>query len=101
MPVRLDLPLEIVGSPEAVIKTDDMKMFAKLIRMASVTASKIGSVSRTSAGEDIGTQVVTGIKESEKEGTKIPEEDPDPIPQGTPEPPWDGPEPPWDEGEFE
>lgn len=92
---------EIVGSPEAVIKTDDMKMFAKLIRMASVTASKIGSVSRTSAGEDIGTQVVTGIKESEKEGTKIPEEDPDPVLPGTPEPPWDGPEPPWDEGEFE
>ena len=36
---------EVVGNSEAVVKTTDLQLFAKLIKFASVTSSKIGRAS--------------------------------------------------------
>lgn len=48
---------EVVGNSEAVIKTDDLKLFARLIKFASVTSSMLQSKSRTTdegvSGADI------------------------------------------------
>lgn len=54
---------EIVGNCEAVIKTDDLELFAKLIKFASVTATMMSSTSRTSdaivTGKDVIAQVIS------------------------------------------
>ena len=99
----LDMIADVVGNSEAVIKTDDMKTFAKLIRLASVTASKIGSVSRTSAGGSITEEIVKTVK-GESEHQPLPEEPPfpDPVPEDIP--PFLDPvseDDPWDETEFD
>ena len=99
----LDMIADVVGNSEAVIKTDDMKTFAKLIRLASVTASKIGSVSRTSAGGSITEEIVKTVK-GESEHQPLPEEPPfpDPVPEDIP--PFPDPvseDDPWDETEFD
>lgn len=57
----IDMITDVVGNSEAVIRTDDMETFAKLIKLASVTASKIGSVSRTSASGDISEDIVKTV----------------------------------------
>ncbi len=44
---------EVVGNPEAVVQTDDLEIFARLIKFASVTASVLSSESRIS-GESLG-----------------------------------------------
>ena len=77
--------------------------FAKLIRLASVTASKIGSVSRTSAGGSITEEIVKTVK-GESEHQPLPEEPPfpDPVPEDIP--PFPDPvseDDPWDETEFD
>lgn len=51
---------EVVGNCEAVIKTADLDLFAKLIQFASVTASMMASTSRTSSQALGGSDVVTG-----------------------------------------
>lgn len=99
----LDMIADVVGNSEAVIKTDDMKTFAKLIRLASVTASKIGSVSRTSSGGSITEEIVKTVK-GESEHQPLPEEPPfpDPVPEDIP--PFPDPvseDDPWDETEFD
>lgn len=38
---------EIVGTPEAVVHTDDLELFARLLKFASVTATMLCSQSRT------------------------------------------------------
>ena len=103
----LDMIADVVGNSEAVIKTDDMKTFSKLIRLASVTASKIGSVSRTSAGGSITEEIVKTVK-GESEHQPLPEEPPfpDPVPEPEDIPPFpfsdSGSEnDPWDETEFD
>ena len=103
----LDMIADVVGNSEAVIKTDDMKTFSKLIRLASVTASKIGSVSRTSAGGSITEEIVKTVK-GESEPQPLPEEPPfpDPVPEPEDIPPFpfsdSGSEnDPWDETEFD
>lgn len=40
---------EIVGTSEAVVKTDDLELFARMLKFASVTASMMCSTSRTSS----------------------------------------------------
>lgn len=48
---------EVVGNSEAVIKTEDLDLFGRLIKFASVTASMLASQSKTSndvpTGEDV------------------------------------------------
>lgn len=62
----LKMIAEVVGNSEAVIKTDDLDTFAKLIRFASVTASMLASQSQTSNtavdGASIVDEVVRGNK---------------------------------------
>ena len=103
----LDMIADVVGNSEAVIKTDDMKTFSKLIRLASVTASKIGSVSRTSAGGSITEEIVKTVK-GESEHQPLPEEPPfpDPVPEPEDIPPFPfsdsgSEDDPWDETEFD
>ena len=60
----IDMITDVVGNSEAVIRTDDMETFAKLIKLASVTASKIGSVSRTSASGDISEEIVKTVTDN-------------------------------------
>lgn len=63
----IDMITDVVGNSEAVIRTDDMETFAKLIKLASVTASKIGSVSRTSASGDISEDIVKTVTGNDTE----------------------------------
>lgn len=59
----LKMLAEVVGDPEAVIRTSDMAMFAKMIKFVSVTSSMLVSTSSTTATEvkasDIVDQVLT------------------------------------------
>lgn len=50
---------EIVGTSEAVISTDDLELFARLIRYASETASILKSTLGTGSGKVSGKEVVT------------------------------------------
>ena len=68
---------EVVGNSEAVIKTDDLDLFGRLIKFASVTASMLASQSKTSndvpTGEDV-------IKKFKNENSEVVEEiTPDPT----------------------
>lgn len=49
---------EVVGNCEAVVKTDDLDLFARLIKFASVTSSMLCSTSRTSAEAVTGAGVI-------------------------------------------
>lgn len=49
---------EVVGNCEAVVKTDDLDLFARLIKFASVTSSMLCSTSRTSAESVTGATVI-------------------------------------------
>lgn len=52
---------EVVGNSEAVIKTEDLDLFGRLIKFASVTASMLASQSKTDVptGEDVVRQFTT------------------------------------------
>lgn len=58
---------EIVGNPEAIIATDDLELFAKMLKFVSVTASMVASQSQTSGtamtGGDI-VKVATGDEDT-------------------------------------
>lgn len=57
---------EIVGTSEAVISTNDLELFAKLIRYASETASMLRSTSENGSGKISGKDVVAhAIEEGE------------------------------------
>ena len=53
---------KIVGNGEAVIKVDDLETLKKLIKVVSVTASKIGSQSRTDSNAT--SDIIDGIKDN-------------------------------------
>lgn len=78
------------GNAEAVIKVDDNEKLKKLIRVVSVTASMIGSQSKT--GEGSQQEIVDKVKEEIPGGEYITVEPPKPTPIEPEEDPWD-----WDE----
>lgn len=67
----------ICGSTEAVIKTDDLALFARLLKVASVTSSMLRSKSATSGtgGDVTGAEVISTVLEEEEvaPGTVLPE----------------------------
>ena len=81
---------EIVGNSEAVIKTEDLDLFARLIKFVSVTSTMNGSQSKTSDNGFTGADIVSQIKKENPQETTsitpdpgevkgyIPEPDPDP-----------------------
>lgn len=57
---------EIVGTSEAVVKTSDLSLFARLIKFTSTTASMLNSTSRTSSEKVSGKDVIArAIEEGE------------------------------------
>lgn len=66
----LKMLAEVVGDAEAVIRTSDMKMFAKMIKFVSVTASMLVSTSATTATTVSGGDIVEmAIKEGNDTGS--------------------------------
>lgn len=75
---------EVVGNSEAVIKTNNLETFAKLLKFASVTASMLASTSRTSDASLSGSDIVHKL--SEDEGIeKVKDIEYDPEPESKPE----------------
>ena len=65
---------EVVGNCEAVIKTDDLDLFSRLIKFASVTASMLASQSKTSNDVPTGADVVKKyIEENNDDNDIIPD----------------------------
>lgn len=89
----LKMICEVVGNSEAVVRTNDLELFAKLLRFASVTASMLVSKSRTSEEEITGAKIIQQFGpegEDVKIDTKVdynPEPDvvPDQLDDGWPE----------------
>lgn len=54
----VDMIADVVGNSEAVVKTTDLEVFAKMIKFASVSSSLLNSVSRTKPLTDAGAEVV-------------------------------------------
>lgn len=54
----LKMICEVVGNSEAVVRTNDLELFAQLLRFASVTASMLVSKSRTSEEEITGAKII-------------------------------------------
>lgn len=81
---------EIAGNDEAVIKVDDLETLKKLIKVVSVTASMIGSRSKTDS--DSTEEIIGSVKEDLGDDVQVPGGDND-IPhdnnEGTHEPQWD------------
>lgn len=70
---------EVVGNSEAVVKTNDLETFAKLLKFASVTASMLASTSRPSDAGLSGSDIVQKLSEDEEiEKVKNIEYDPEP-----------------------
>ena len=59
---NIEVLQKIVGNKEAVIKVEDLETLRKLIRVVSVTASMIGSKSRTDS--DSTDDIMNGVKET-------------------------------------
>lgn len=57
---NIDVLQKIAGNREAVIKVDDLESLKKLIRVVSVTASMIGSKSRTDSNST--SEILDGVK---------------------------------------
>jgi len=58
---------KIVGNSEAVVKTNDMELFKRLIRFVSATASMVNSSSRTSNNPINGGDIVSSFSEESGE----------------------------------
>lgn len=86
----------IVGNPEAVVKTNDMVLFKKLIRFVSATASMLNSSSRTLDTSISGKDIVK--KALKEKGEPVPEPAPEPIPEPAPVP---EPPTPWDDEDID
>ena len=52
---------EVVGNCEAVINTNDLSLFSRLMKYVSVTSSMLVSTSRTTAAEVTGATIVKGM----------------------------------------
>ena len=65
---------DVVGNSEAVIKTNDLELFARLIKFASVTSSMVNSKSRTTSNVVTGAEIVrTGVGSGDiKPGDVVP-----------------------------
>ncbi len=71
---------KIVGNKEAVIQTNDLEDFKKMIKVVSATSSLLNSVSQPTGGA--GTSGVDIVKKATgEESDPIPDPDPDPIPE--------------------
>lgn len=57
----VEMIARVVGNPEAVLRTENLGVFAKLIRFASVTSSTMASVSHVTGNEITGSQVVAKV----------------------------------------
>lgn len=55
---------DVVGNSEAVVKTSDLKLFANMIKFASVTASMLASKSRTTDTGVSGADIVKTVVDS-------------------------------------
>ena len=70
---------QVVGSPEAVIKTSNLSAFKSMIRIASVTASLAASTSRTTTagvtGSDVVEQTLGGNPNKDPNGTIVIDDD--------------------------
>lgn len=82
---------QVVGDAEAVIKTDDLGLFARLIRFVSVTSSTMASVSHTTASELKGSTVVSEVLKGEGPNVNV-KPNIDKPDMSDPLPPTDGPE---------
>ena len=84
-----------VGDSEAVIKTDDLALFARLMRFVSVTSSTMASVSHTAESDLNGASVVQTVMEQEEidqsnvsAGVTVTITDDDPVDDDTDDDPW-------------
>lgn len=67
----LKMLAEVVGDAEAVIRTSDMKMFAKMIKFVSVTASMLVSTSSTTATAVTGGDIVDQAMQDTDNNAKV------------------------------
>lgn len=61
----VEMIARVVGDPEAVLRTENLGIFAKLIRFVSVTSSSLASVSRVKSDDVTGGQVVSRVMDQE------------------------------------
>lgn len=65
----INMIADVVGSGEAVVRTSNLEVFAKMIKFASVHSSVLNSTSRTTGDGVSGADVVEVAIKSEGEGT--------------------------------
>lgn len=106
----VEMVTEIVGSSEAIVQTDDLELFARMLRFVSVTATMMCSKSRTSEeggggngvpGEDIVKEIIGD--DPEKDVVNPTKPDPEPVVPDKPiDDPNDDPDP-WlfDDADFD
>lgn len=80
---------EVVGNSEAVIRTTDLEVFAKLMRFVSVTSSVLRSQSSTQTEGTTGADVV---KEAEEQGVVDSQDLVEVLPDYSAEEPWVDPD---------
>ena len=80
---------EVVGNSEAVIRTTDLEVFAKLMRFVSVTSSVLRSQSSTQTEGTTGADVV---KEAEEQGMVDSQDLVEVLPDYSAEEPWVDPD---------
>jgi len=80
----------IVGESEAVVTTNDLTQFARLLVTASVTASMLCSTSQTASDEVTGKVIINRVVNSD--ASKEPVDPIDPDPQPNPDPFAPGPD---------
>lgn len=57
----INMIADVVGNGEAVVRTTDLEVFAKMIKFASVTASVLNSTSRTTTEGATGADVIKSV----------------------------------------
>ena len=62
---------EVVGNSEAVVRTTDLQLFAKLIKFASVTSSMLASQSQTTDTGTSGADVIKSVIQSGEASSDI------------------------------
>ena len=86
---------DVVGNIEAVVKTDDLELFARLIKFASVTSSMLCSSSVTTTQTVTGADILKIAKQQGEAPDSITENgpvnyNPEPAPAPDPDPEWGG-----------
>ncbi len=91
----------VVGNSEAVIRTNDLELFKKLLRFVSVTASKLVSESTTTGTAPTAKDIVEKAKEElglpDDTTANLPDSSYDPEPPATPAPAGNLD---WDDGDW-